>query len=184
MKNPLRREQTRKKRKKEQSAKAEAKATEGELPEEEEEEDDALLEEAKAGELEESLQLDRKDLHRYCMVQPLGNLLFSSSSHNIRDSGLGSFFSLLGDELLCDILGLLEASDMVSLSLVSKAFYVFSHQDFLWRNLVLEKFGGDFRFQRDWRCTYASSVSPCAPLPWPPIKVSSLFVSSFLLLLF
>jgi hypothetical protein len=131
------------------------------------------------------LRLERSDLHSYCAVQPLGNLLLSSSpSGNIRDSGLGPFFSLLGDDLVCDVLGLLEASDMAVLALVSKAFYVFSHQDFLWRSLVLAEFGGDFKFQRDWRCTYAASMAPSAPLPWPPIEVRSFFPSFFFLVLF
>lgn len=121
---------------------------------------------------DDGLQLER-GLSSYG-VQPLGNLLFSAFSHNIRDSGLGSL-SILGDETLCEILGYLEATDLATLSLVSRAFYVFSYQDSLWRNLVLEKFGGNFRFKLDWRCTYAAAMPPYSPPPWPPLKVTGFF---------
>lgn len=120
----------------------------------------------------EGLQLER-GLCNYG-VQPLGNLLFSAIAHNIRDPGLGSL-RVLGDETLCEILGFLQAMDLVTLSLVSKAFYVFSHQDFLWRNLVLDKFGGDFRFKVDWRCTYATAMSPLSLSPEPHLQVTGFF---------
>lgn len=107
-------------------------------------------------------------------VQPLGNLLFSACTHNIRDSGLGSL-RVLGDETLCEILGLLQGMDLATLSLVSKAFYVFSHQDFLWRNLVLEKYGGDFRFTMDWRCTYVRAASSLGRLAEPRLQVTGFF---------
>ncbi|KAI5069038.1 hypothetical protein GOP47_0015339 [Adiantum capillus-veneris] len=123
-------------------------------------------------EREEGLQLE-KGLSSYG-VQPLGNLFLSSFTHNIRDCGLGSLF-LLSDEILCEILGFLKEIDLVTLSLVSKSFYVFSHQDFLWRNLVLDKFGGDFRFKIDWRCSYAAAISPLSPPPLPVLEVSMVF---------
>lgn len=121
---------------------------------------------------DEGLQLETR-LSSYG-VQPLGNFLFSSFSRNIRDSGLGSL-SVLSDETICEILGLLKATDLAALSLVSKALYVFSHQDFLWRSLVVDKFGGNFRFKDDWRCTYAAAVSPSSPPPLPVLQVPGFF---------
>ncbi|XP_074353823.1 arginine-specific demethylase JMJ22 [Apium graveolens] len=95
-----------------------------------------------------------------CGVQPLGNLYFSSCAHNLRNTGLGNLQTLT-DELVLDILGLLDATHLANLSAVSKSFYIFCTHEPLWRNLVLEKFGGDFLFDGSWRFTY---VKTCTPL--------------------
>lgn len=105
-------------------------------------------------------------------IQPLGNLLFASS-RNVRDSGLGSLWKL-SDETCCDILSLLGAKDLAVLALVSKAMYVFACQDSLWRSLVLEKFGGDFKFKGCWRRTYVAAVAPSSPA-FTALKVSGFF---------
>ncbi|XP_031501689.1 arginine-specific demethylase JMJ22 isoform X1 [Nymphaea colorata] len=96
-------------------------------------------------------------------VQPLGNLLLAQSSFNSRDIGLGNL-CVLTDESILDILGLLGAKDLCMLSLVSRAFYVFSNHDPLWRNLVLEEFKGRFSFTASWKHTYVSTVSSSCSL--------------------
>lgn len=95
-----------------------------------------------------------------CGVQPLGNLYFSSCAHNSRNTGLGNL-QILTDELVLDILGLLDATHLANLSAVSKSLYIFCTHEPLWRNLVLEKYGGDFLFDGSWSYTY---VKTCKPL--------------------
>ncbi|EFJ18505.1 hypothetical protein SELMODRAFT_419906 [Selaginella moellendorffii] len=94
---------------------------------------------------------------RHCAVQPLGNLLFTGRQ-NIRDPGLGSL-QRLSDEIVSDILALLDAKDLARSGVSSKGFYVFSHQEALWRNLVLAELKGGFLFQGSWRKTYVSARS-------------------------
>ncbi|KAL2651003.1 hypothetical protein R1flu_019131 [Riccia fluitans] len=108
-------------------------------------------------------------------VQPVGNLLYQESLHNARDAGLGNL-RLLTDELLLDILGLLSAEDLGKLATVSKAFYVFAHQDSLWRNLVLEEFRGEFTFRGRWKNSYVSTRHPqfTGP-PHVPLKVKGFY---------
>ncbi|BBM99945.1 histone arginine demethylase JMJD6 [Marchantia polymorpha subsp. ruderalis] len=108
-------------------------------------------------------------------VQPLGNLLFQESSHNVRDVGLGSL-RLLTDEILLDVLGLLSAEDLGKLALVSKSFYVFVHQDSLWRNLVLNEFRGDFIFRGRWKNAYITTRYPQFSGPTHvPLKVKGFY---------
>ncbi|ERM93637.1 F-box protein At5g06550 [Amborella trichopoda] len=97
-------------------------------------------------------------------VQPLGNLLLNASSANSRHTGLGALY-VLTDELIVDILGLLGAKDLSFLSVVSKAFYVFSNHEPLWRELVLEHLKGEFSFVGSWKNTYILSLCPCFPIP-------------------
>uniref|UniRef100_A0A0D6R3N9 JmjC domain-containing protein n=1 Tax=Araucaria cunninghamii TaxID=56994 RepID=A0A0D6R3N9_ARACU len=112
-------------------------------------------------------------------VQPMGNLLFNSDSFNARDVGLGTL-TLFKDETLVEIFGLLDAKDLGRLALVSKAMYVFSNQDSLWRALVLDHLKGTFTFQGFWKSTYIAAH-------WPntfealgvPFKVSN-FYSDYL----
>lgn len=92
-------------------------------------------------------------------VQPLGNLYFSASSINARDTGLGNL-QLLSDELILEILGLLEGNHLGVLSTVSKSFYVFCNHEPLWRNLVLETYEGGFLYNESWKLTYISSYRP------------------------
>ncbi|RAL51760.1 hypothetical protein DM860_010478 [Cuscuta australis] len=92
-------------------------------------------------------------------VQPLGNLYFSSSSHNSRNSGLGNL-QILTDELVLDILGLLEGTHLGVLSTASKAFYVFCNHEPLWRNLVLEGCKDGFFYNKSWKCTYINGFNP------------------------
>ncbi|RVW23608.1 F-box protein [Vitis vinifera] len=78
--------------------------------------------------------------HKYG-VQPLGNLYFSPSSFNSRNSGLGAL-QILTDELVLEILGFLDGAHLGVLATVSKSFYVFTNHEPLWRNLVLDNLVG------------------------------------------
>ncbi|KAJ0089343.1 hypothetical protein Patl1_32796 [Pistacia atlantica] len=92
-------------------------------------------------------------------VQPLGNLFFSTSSVNSRNTGLGNL-RVLSDELVLDIFGLLDGPQLGVLAIVSKSFYVFSNHEPLWRNLVLDNLKGEFLFNGFWKSTYVASCYP------------------------
>ncbi|XP_052174512.1 arginine-specific demethylase JMJ22 [Diospyros lotus] len=92
-------------------------------------------------------------------VQPLGNLYFSASSHNSRNTGLGNL-QILTDELVLEILGLLSGTHLGVLSTVSKSFYVFCNHEPLWRNLVLENFNGGFLYNGSWKSTFVAGYRP------------------------
>ncbi|KAJ4978442.1 hypothetical protein NE237_009222 [Protea cynaroides] len=89
-------------------------------------------------------------------VQPLGNLLLSSSACNSRNTGLGNL-RILTDELVLDILGFLDGTHLGVLATVSKSFYVFCNHEPLWKNLVLEYIKGGFSFNGSWKSTYISA---------------------------
>lgn len=104
-------------------------------------------------------------------IQPLGNLLLSTSGRNVRDVGLGTL-QVLSDEIIYDILSNLDGRDLGRLALVSKAFYVFAHQDSLWRNLVLDNYKGELAFKGCWKTTYLASLVPkYGGSPHLPLKV-------------
>ncbi|CAA3032529.1 F-box At5g06550 [Olea europaea subsp. europaea] len=112
-------------------------------------------------------------------VQPLGNLYFSASSHNSRNTGLGKLQTLT-DELVLDIIGLLGGSDLGILSTVSKSFYVFCNHEPLWRNLVLEIYKGGFLYDGSWRITFVRAYKPsCDNVMSAGIKVRD-FYSDYL----
>ncbi|OMO51919.1 hypothetical protein CCACVL1_29495 [Corchorus capsularis] len=92
-------------------------------------------------------------------VQPLGNLYFNPGSVNSRNTGLGNL-QILSDELVLEILGLLEGTQLGFLATVSKSFYVFTSHEPLWRNLVLDKVEGGFSYNRSWKITYVSTFYP------------------------
>ncbi|XP_042017280.1 F-box protein At5g06550-like [Salvia splendens] len=89
-------------------------------------------------------------------VQPLGNLYFSSSPTNSRNTGLGNL-QIFTDELLLEILAYLSGTQLGVLSTVSKSFYVFCNQEPLWRNLVLDTCQNRFLYKGTWKNTFVSS---------------------------
>ncbi|KAK6232376.1 hypothetical protein SCA6_002449 [Theobroma cacao] len=92
-------------------------------------------------------------------VQPLGNLYFNPGSTNSRNTGLGNL-QILSDELVLEILGLLEGTQLGVLATVSKSFYVYTSHEPLWRNLVLDNLKGGFLYNRSWKFTYISIFHP------------------------
>lgn len=122
---------------------------------------------------EGNLDLDyglQRGTHGYG-IQPMGNLLLSASSSNLRDASLGAL-QVLSDETIYDILSNLDGRDLARLALVSKGFYVFSHQDSLWRTLVLENYKGKLAFNGCWKTTYlASAVPGYSGVSHVPLKV-------------
>nr|XP_024361962.1 F-box protein At5g06550-like isoform X1 [Physcomitrium patens] len=111
-------------------------------------------------------------------IQPLGNLLLSTQGCNVRDTGLGTL-QVLSDEIICDILGNLDGRDLARLALVSRAFYVFAHQDSLWRNLVLDSYKGELAFKGCWKTTYLASHALNVGKLHLPLKVKD-FYSDYL----
>ncbi|XP_057718851.1 arginine-specific demethylase JMJ22 [Arachis stenosperma] len=104
-------------------------------------------------------------------VQPLGNLYLNPGSINSRDTGLGNLHTL-SDELVLEILGFLDSTDLGVLSTVSKSFYVFTNHEPLWRNLVLENLNGGFQFNGSWKSTYVAAS-------YPSFDISSNALKSF-----
>ncbi|KAL0344860.1 UNVERIFIED_CONTAM: F-box protein [Sesamum radiatum] len=111
-------------------------------------------------------------------VQPLGNLYFSSSSINSRDTGLGNLQALT-DELILEVLGLLSGTDLGVLSTVSKSFYVFCNHEPLWRNIVLETCKDGFLYKGSWRNTFVSAYRSSFDIVGSGIKVRD-FYSDYL----
>lgn len=58
--------------------------------------------------------------------------------------GLGTL-NVFADWMIMKILRLLAAEDLVQLSLVSRAFYIYSDENDLWKDLCIRKHAGDFR---------------------------------------
>eukprot|EP00898_Chlorokybus_atmophyticus_P007500 jgi/Chlat1/7751/Chrsp66S07229 len=88
-------------------------------------------------------------------VRPLGNMYMDGSSTNARDISLGALATLT-DELLIDILSTLSAKDLCAFGLTSRACYLFTQHEELWRNLYLgSQFAeGLFKFHNNWKTTY------------------------------
>lgn len=96
-----------------------------------------------------------------CAVQPLGNLFLSTtSSYNCRNPGLGTLHCLPDGLLIDQILSHLTSVDLGRLATVSKAFYVFSNHEPLWRSVVLDRLGGSFLFKGSWKSTFVLASSP------------------------
>jgi len=104
-------------------------------------------------------------------VQPLGEAWGApgglARAAACRSASLGPGFAMLDDGL---ILGSvlsgrgLGAADLCSLAQVSRWGYALGTHEELWRELVLEEFGGDLvPSSRGWKCTYAASAAAGRP---------------------
>eukprot|EP00501_MAST-03F_sp_TOSAG23-6_P001353 GSMAST32.ASY1.ANO1.1405.1 assembled CDS len=90
-------------------------------------------------------------------VRLLGNMYADSLLDGFvdcRQTGLGSFGTIRSDDVLLIVFSYFDASALCHLCLASRALYVFSHHDALWRRLCLVKFGGDFSFKYSWKQSY------------------------------
>ncbi|KAJ3095383.1 hypothetical protein HDU97_007006, partial [Phlyctochytrium planicorne] len=90
-------------------------------------------------------------------IQPLGNRLFDSNEiRDVRPEGLG-FFAPLEDEMILSLFlmndSLIDARDLCRLSMCSKAMYVLTCVDEIWRQRTIAGFGGKFgdTFGLSWR---------------------------------
>ena len=89
-------------------------------------------------------------------VKPIGNsLLATDEERATRGNGFGSL-RILTDETILEILGFLDAFDLSSMSMTSKACYVYSMTYDLWRDLCLRFVNKSIQFQSTWRDTYVS----------------------------
>ncbi|RIA98447.1 hypothetical protein C1645_685850 [Glomus cerebriforme] len=91
-------------------------------------------------------------------IKPWGNYYFDStdqSNNNFKDcrSSLGTL-TILTDDLILEILGILDAKDLLSLGLTSRVLYCFSTFDDLWRQLTIQKYNGDWDWQGTWKITF------------------------------
>lgn len=115
--------------------------------------------------------------HPYAVL-PFGNF-FLSNKRDIRSGGLG-YFSTFSDEFLLDFMeNYLDPIQVVRLAQTSKAFYVFTSQDALWRSFVIKTFGGKFQFSKSWKFTfvneYLRQVGQKSAIPEIPIQCPGLF---------
>jgi hypothetical protein len=62
------------------------------------------------------------------------------------------------------------------LSQTSKALYIFSQLEELWKDLVIDMWDGDFEFQGTWKATYAKKMGVI--LHETPIQLTGAFVVS------
>lgn len=77
-------------------------------------------------------------------------------SNETRHRGLGNL-SVLTDNILIDILGLLDAVSLARCATISRAMYVFCNYDELWKSLVLNEFAdASWEYEGTWQSTYES----------------------------
>ena len=86
-------------------------------------------------------------------VQPLGNLYLSPDPYNCIPPGLGSLLRLFPEPAFLPFLHHFTAADLGLLSSLSKALYVYCHDDDLFKALVLSRWPSSFHFHSTWRLT-------------------------------
>jgi hypothetical protein len=86
-------------------------------------------------------------------VQPLGNFYLSPTPHSCIPPGLGLLFPLFPDAALLSFLHHFTVPELGLLSSVSKALFVFTHEEELYREAVLTQHRGTFQFHHTWRLT-------------------------------
>lgn len=111
-------------------------------------------------------------------VKPLGNAFFERNKEVMlaRQNGLGKF-AIVTDDVLLELLSFCSSRDLVHLNCCSRAFYVYSMHNELWRDVMLRTFQGNFMFNKTWKDTYAQSFSKTkgkVPLH-EPIKVAGIY---------
>lgn len=111
-------------------------------------------------------------------VKPQGNLLQEGadgrSGANLLDSSLGSL-RRLDDAGVLAVLARLPAAALCCLSASSRGLYVFSHHSNLWRDLTLNEFGGDFKYDGGWKQTYICRSHPASIVRHVPLRVENCY---------
>jgi hypothetical protein len=95
-----------------------------------------------------------------------------------RIGGLGSLH-VFADWMILKILRLLDAEDLVQLSMVSRAFYIYSDENDIWKDLCIRKHGGNFRYKGTWKRTTLLPKEKDIPTPYQKIPVAG-FHSDYL----
>jgi len=95
----------------------------------------------------------REEPHHRFGVKPSGNAFFDQKPV-VSDGLRVSVLSKLSHEFLLAILELLDASDLRALGSCCQMLYAFANHPPLWKDLVLERFGGEFDFLSSWKTTY------------------------------
>jgi len=84
-------------------------------------------------------------------IKPSGNSFLATSSAR---PGLG-YFQLYSDDLILHFLSYLSFEQLLSLSLLSHAFHVFTNQDHLWKDIYISTFKGALdSWEGDWKNTF------------------------------
>ncbi|GAB9473909.1 F-box protein [Globisporangium polare] len=91
-------------------------------------------------------------------VKPVGNF-YEDMDKGIKDCrapGLGKL-AFLSDQQVMALLNYLPATDLSKLGECSRACYVFSSHDELWRTLVLEEMEGNFQAEETWKESFIAT---------------------------
>ena len=94
-------------------------------------------------------------VHPYGVLPPGNAFLATSEDLCVRDRGLGAFAVLRDDELLMEVLSFFSFREVAALNCCSRAMYVFSNHNELWRDLVLRSCKDNFWFHNSWKDTFA-----------------------------
>lgn len=96
-----------------------------------------------------------------CGVKPIGNYFEDAAKGVVecRATGLGRL-ACLSDIQMLSLLNFLPPEDLSRLGECSRACYVFSRHDELWRTLVLEEMEGNFTAEATWRESYITTKVP------------------------
>lgn len=75
--------------------------------------------------------------------------------HQTRRIGLGNLHYIVSDEIIIDIISFLSYLDICHISIVSRAFYVYSNYSDIWRNLTLINWENKaIRYHYTWHETF------------------------------
>jgi hypothetical protein len=109
-------------------------------------------------------------------IKPIGNFYEDSTKGIIecRSKGLGRL-NAFSDVDMLNLLGYLNPKELAILSEVSRALYVFSSHDELWRTIVLETFHGNFQVQPTWKESYLATINSNSFKRMKPIKVEGFY---------
>jgi hypothetical protein len=87
------------------------------------------------------------------------------------------------DDLILDVFVYLEsATTVANLGAASKIMWTFTSEEEIWKELCLNEFDGDWRFESNWRRTYIKRRAPQFEFPNDPEdipffpKVSYIFI--------
>ena len=97
--------------------------------------------------------------HPYGVLPPGNQFIASPEDLLVRPKGLGRMKCIHDDELVLEILSFCSFKDLGALNCCSRAMYVYSMHNELWRDLVLRICKDNFCFENSWKDTFAKHVS-------------------------